>query len=111
MDVVDNNGLTPLYWAIRKERKECACLLINSGARIANVKLNDYFRAIPDWAIAMERKKEACRNTALLLLTLHRKRRVEVFGHGFPVDVMRSIARLVWASRGNEHWAQLLEGN
>ena len=120
MDVVSNRGWTPLHWAIRNDDKECARLLINSGAHIANVKLDEYpsdddeddydedgLYAIPDWAIAMEREKEVCRHTALLILALHRKRRVALF-RGIDANVMRMIAQLVWGSRGNEQWAQSL---
>ena len=106
MDVVQNDGRTPLYLAIRNFHNECARLLINSGARIANVQL-DRLYAIPDWAIAMEREKEVCRHTALLVLALHCKRRIALF-RSIDANVMRMIAQMVWGSRGNEQWAKSL---
>jgi len=108
IDEPDDDQRSPLHWAIRNNHKECARLLINSGARISNVVLDNFLPCIPDWAHQIVANKEACRSSARLLMGLYRKRRVAVFkGNGY--DAIYIIARILWGARMDGAWERVAE--
>lgn len=98
VNAMDNEGRTPLYWAIYTNRRELGELLLDRGARLDLIKS----LPIPEWATAFVALRQACRSSCYAMLELSR-RRSSVIG-GNRRDALGLIARMMWNTRQNEAW-------
>jgi ankyrin repeat protein len=107
VDLADYDGITPLWLAICNDRHLVARLVISCGANVNNVKLNRAVPAIPDWIQRMVAAKSCCRTVAIILIGIHKHRYTDVTGPN-DINVIRYIAKFVWASRGDEVWEEVI---
>lgn len=94
---------TPLSLAFRTVKRDVIELLLDCGARLDLVKLDDYYlKEIPKWAVSFVARRKACRNACWAILELVKRRSKEIRGNGR--DALGLVARAVWALRKNEMW-------
>jgi hypothetical protein len=118
IEIINNDGENVLYWALRTNNDYFVRVLIEHGAILSNVELDEedtyddvdepLLVAIPEWVPALvaqrEHYRECCRQSALAFLGSLRKGRVATFrGNGKDVAVM--ITKIIWASRYSDVWA------
>jgi ankyrin repeat-rich membrane spanning protein len=73
IEAVDDDGCNALSYALSEKEDDCARLLIENGANISNVKLDEYLRVIPSWVHCFIAQRERCRHAAIVLLGSLRK--------------------------------------
>ena len=95
-------GDTPLYLALRHNKRDVAELLLDHGAHLEVVKLDGSLRAIPDWAVSFVARRNACRSSCWAVLELARRRSCVIGGN--TRDVLGLLARMIWDQRRDESW-------
>jgi ankyrin repeat protein len=55
VDATTHGGRTSLWYALWKDNRECAVLLMDNGAKIELVKLSHNLSSIPQWALDHKR--------------------------------------------------------
>jgi ankyrin repeat protein len=105
VDLQDNDRETPLYWAIYYNNQECARLLIDFGALIENVQIDECLTTIPMWIHEFVAARQSCRRAALTLIGIHKFHRTSIT-EGNDINVIRIIGLIVWNSCFNDVWNQ-----
>jgi ankyrin repeat protein len=108
VDATNNNGETALHWAILETHHNCALLLIERGARVSNVKLDKFLPCVPSWVQELIESRCLCRSAAIALIGIHKYHCTTVTG---PNDnnVIREVAKYIWATRLEHAWAAEIE--
>ncbi len=89
VDILDDCGRSPLYWALRYNKVECARALLDTGAQLSLVKvLEDRNVTIPQWTRDFA--------SVAVLCVLRCDSRI-LLGSSNGNDVLRMVARCVWA--------------
>ena len=109
VDARSNYGNTPLASAILWNKHDVAELLLDKGAKINNIKITK----IPDWMKSIVIKRENVKRSLTTFIGVLRKRftlsgggwNTEYTRGRFPLDLVRLLGRLVWATRFDERWA------
>lgn len=98
---------TPLDFAICNKHPACAEFLLDSGAKMANIRQD---MDIPAWMLAIIAKRRNVMRSLFTLIGVLR-RRFEVPGaatahiaNRVPLDMVRVIAIHVWNSRLDPRW-------
>ena len=104
VDVKDIDKETALNYTVNNERTDCADLLLNAGAKIRNLKED---LKHPEWFVAMLKKRSSCKSGALALFGLLRKR-WRVRTEKVPLDMIKMLTRMVWDTRHDERWAEVV---
>jgi ankyrin repeat protein len=102
VDAKTNTGKTPLYNTIKRKHVR-AKLLIDRGAKVANVQLDKTVPTIPDWVNAIIASRSKCRSVAALIIGIHKYRHTKVTGNN-DMNVLKMIAKLIWSSRMDDMW-------
>jgi ankyrin repeat protein len=103
VDAKNNSKLTPLYFAIRYNCVFNARLLIDRGASVSNVKLDDTLKAIPDWVNTFVAWRSNCRYVAVIIIGIHKDHRTNMTGNN-DINVLKLIAKHIWSSRMDGNW-------
>jgi ankyrin repeat protein len=75
VDAVNKDGYTPLHWALfNNTKRDVAELLLDRGAQLERVKLDNGLKAIPEWAVSFVARRNACRSSCVAVLELARRR-------------------------------------
>lgn len=107
VDVRSKDGYTPLAWAISNNGRDCAELLLDSGAKMSNVleKVK-----IPSWVTEIVTKRQNVKRGLWAFIGVLRKRfllgdaGLEHIGGRLPRDVINMLSRWVWATRFDPRW-------
>jgi ankyrin repeat protein len=92
-------GDTPLHCAIYNYHRLVAFLLIDRGAKVANVHLDDRrLTSIPDWIHQFVESRAHCRSIAILIMGIHKHGQSNV-AFRFDKHVVRMISQHIWSSR------------
>jgi hypothetical protein len=103
VDSIDTNGCTPLYLALLVDsRRVTAELLLDRGAQLNRVKLDDRLREIPHWALSFVTCRDACRLACRAILQLQRRHSGAIGANGR--DVLHLVAVFIWESRCHPAW-------
>lgn len=102
LDVVENYGHTPLYYALASVRRHIAETLLDRGARLDRVQLDPNLQLIPSWCIEFVSRRQSCRNSCRAILELVKRRSKYARGNGR--DALGLVARAMWDLRKNEAW-------
>ena len=107
VDARDNDGDTPLVYAIRDNKHDVAELLLDEGAKMSNVREG---LQIPGWMNSIVTKRQNVKRGLLALLGVLRKR-FTVSGGGteytrgrVPRNVVGVISRWAWTTRFDGRW-------
>jgi ankyrin repeat protein len=103
IDTTYNNRFTPLFFAIRNNRSSIAKLLIDRGAKIANVKLDNSLPTIPDWVNKIIASRSMCRDVAVVVIGIHRYHYTNVTGNN-DINVLRLVSKHIWSTRMDDAW-------
>jgi hypothetical protein len=81
-----------------------AKLLLDRGAKLERVMLDDVLKAIPFWAVSFFACRNACKLSCWAVLELARRQSRVIDGNSR--DVLCIIARMVWQSRRDQCWKE-----
>ena len=95
---------TPLHYAVKYGKRNCAEVLLDVGAKICNLK-EDFKH--PDWFVAMVKRRSNCKSGAFALYGLLRKR-WRVCNEKVPLDMIRMLTGMVWGTRRDEKWNEMI---
>jgi hypothetical protein len=91
---------TPLSVAIRSRSVSCIKLLIDHGADIGKVTLNDTL-PLPHWIHELVLCRLRCRHAAIIVMGIHKFRKTSI-PHENDNNVLRLVAKHVWSLRMDE---------
>jgi hypothetical protein len=94
---------TPLYWAIHKGHVALAKLLIDRGAKVSNVKLDEYLPAIPNWVNIFIESRSNCQFVSIVIIGIHKYRLTTVTGNN-DINVLRLVSKHIWSTRMDDVW-------
>ena len=107
LEARENDGRTPLAWAILHHRPDAAELLLDRGAKMSQVREG---AKIPDWVNTIVTKRENVMRGLLTFIGVLRKR-IAVSGGGteytrgrLPRDVVGVISKWAWSTRFDRRW-------
>jgi ankyrin repeat protein len=106
VDATDISGHTALYLVIfgmSGDYINIARLLIDRGARLSNVILDNYLRAIPDWVPAFIASRSNCRTVAITIIGIHKYHRTNITGHN-DINILKLISKQIWSMRMDDAW-------
>jgi ankyrin repeat protein len=98
VDCMGVHQMTSLFIAIHTSEYHVAALLIDRGARLANVLLNKTVPRIPDWINTIVTFRCRCRRTAFVLIAIHKYQRTMVTGNN-DIHVLKLIGKHIWSHR------------
>ena len=107
LDVLDCKGITPLADAIRHNNRDCAELLLDAGAKLANVNKDI---DIPDWLNDIITKRQNVKRALLIFIGVLRRRftvptaATVHTGNRIPRDMVNVLAAHLWETRFNHKW-------
>lgn len=107
LDVFDKNGFTPLALAIHFNHPDCAELLLDGGAKMANLHK---CTKIPGWMDDITKKGRNVKQSLWAFIGLLRKRfkvvdgTTEHLGDRIPRDVVTLLSGCFWKTRFNPQW-------
>ena len=103
----DNNGDTPLAWALINDKHDAAELLLDKGAKMSNLRKGVQ---IPNWMNAIVAKRQNVRRSLTTFIGVLRKR-FAVSGGGteytrgrLPLDVVGLLGEYIWRTRFDKRW-------
>ena len=109
MDARNNDGKTPLAWAILNNKLDVAELLHCKGAKVSNISKRI---KIPAQALIGFTGRENAKRGLLTFMAVLRKR-YTVSGAGtdhirgkLPLDIVRLLGRWVWSTKFDERWRE-----
>jgi ankyrin repeat protein len=102
VDAANNDEWTSLNWAIYNNHQELARLLIDRGAKRANVKLSKHVQSIPDWIHQFITSRSRCCSAAIAVIGIHRYHRATITEKNDIV--IRLLVKHIWASRMDDSW-------
>lgn len=102
VDAFDNEGRTALYWALQNNKSDynknnCVNLLLDYGAQLENVMIENGRKEIPDEATLFVARRNTCRSLCLAILNLKRRRALHIGRNGR--DILRLVAQDIWSRR------------
>jgi ankyrin repeat protein len=100
VDTIDNRGKTPLHWALAKGRDNVARMLLDRGANILTVKLDE---GIPSWVNLFIESRQRCRCVAIIIIGVHKYHCTNITGNN-DNNVMRLIGKHIWSTRIDSVW-------
>jgi ankyrin repeat protein len=103
VDATRNNGWTPLHRAIYNKHVDISQLLIDRGAKLSNVKLDNFVQAFPDWIITLVELQNNCRIAAIVIIGIHKYHRTAVTGNN-DINVIKLISKHIWSTRMDDVW-------
>lgn len=106
VDTFCKAGFTPLYSALYARRVQVAGMLLDCGAQLERVKLDDDVR-IPAWAKKIVARRQVCRLSCWAVLQLARQRSSVIGGNNR--DVLRLITQIIWNNRCDASWVVTTE--
>lgn len=102
VDAFSGHGKTPLSYAIGNSKKDIVRLLIDHGAKVANVFVDGWFvKKIPQWVVVFVERREAVRSSAAAWIFVVRFSQPcihRIIGK----DMIRLVAGEIWAARVNK---------
>jgi hypothetical protein len=99
----DDDGWTPLHRAICTNRVDVARMLIDRGAKLCNVLLDENVPKIPDWVTIFMESRAKCRCAAIVIVGIHEFRRTTVTGNN-DINVFKLISKHIWSMRMDDMW-------
>ena len=102
VDAMCSLSETALQKSVRRGRGDCTALLLDAGAKLSH--LGDDLEH-PEWFTAMLKRRSNCRNGALILYGVLRKRRLLFGRERVPRDIISMLTRAVWDTRHDDRWA------
>jgi ankyrin repeat protein len=107
VDATTNYGETPLYNAIRDDHhRNTAKLLIDRGANVSNVKLDEDVPTISDWITIFIASRSLCCDVAVVVIGIHKYHRTNVTANN-NINVLKLIGKHIWATRMDDGWSAL----
>jgi ankyrin repeat protein len=103
VDAPENSGWTTLFLAIRYNFVDNARVLIDRGANVSNVKLDNDVPAIPDWVSTFVASRSNCRCVAIVIIGIHKYHRTHMTGNN-DINVLKLIAKHIWSTRMDGNW-------
>jgi ankyrin repeat protein len=103
VDAQNDFEVTPLQCAFQYERVDVSQLLIDWGAKLSNIKLNDYLPEIPDWVTTFIESRSNCRTVSITIIAIHKYRRTNVTGNN-DINVLKLISKHIWSTRMDDVW-------
>ena len=100
VDALNNDGRTPLQWAVSDQLKDCAEYLLDAGAKLSNLMSTN----LPQWFVAMVDKRKRCVDSCRALYGVLRKRWNMADGTRVSRDMVNVLTRQLWESRRDEKW-------
>lgn len=102
IDSSDYANQTPLRFALMNGNVHMSHLLMERGARLENVVLDEFLTCIPPFAQSFHLKRSNCRRAAAAILGLRRRQSVVIGSNGR--DVLCLVATRVWFTRWLDEW-------
>jgi hypothetical protein len=109
LDVQDEDGVTPLAYAIECNYCGCAERLLDAGAKMSNVKKDV---KIPDWMeTIIIKRKNAIRSIGVFIGVMRKRLDVkgQHIGSRLPRDVVGLLGSYLWETRLDEKWINCVE--
>lgn len=101
VDVLNEDGQTPLELTLALCVKKNAGILLDAGAKLANLKQD---RPRPNWFVVMLNRRTHCRQSCLVFYGVLRKRWRLSDGQRMPRDMNTMLTRMVWPSWRDARW-------
>jgi ankyrin repeat protein len=89
---------TPLRNAIYDKNDCAARLLLDCGAKLANIKLDADVPAIPDWVFAFIESRSNCRCAAITMIGIHKYHLTTITVNN-DTNVLKLIGKHIWSMR------------
>jgi hypothetical protein len=105
VDATDNYGMTPLHFAIDNKRVDVAQMMIDQGAKVSNVKLDEYVPAVPDWITTFIESRSTCRFVAVIVIGIHKYHHTSVTGNN-DINVLKLISKHIWSTQMDNAWPE-----
>jgi ankyrin repeat protein len=103
VDATDKGGHRPLCFAIRNNCVDVARLLLDRGAKVSNVQLNEVLPAIPNWVTTFVESRSNCRLASIFIIGMHKYRRTTMTGNN-DINLLRLISKHIWSTRMDNAW-------
>ena len=105
VDGLDEEGHTPLSFAIATNKPDCAELLLDAGSKMANVGEGI---SIPDWTNDIITKRRNVKHSLVTFMGVLKRRLVvpNAYGNRVPRDMVTLLSNHVWATRFNHRWIE-----
>jgi hypothetical protein len=91
VDEISNVGWTPLGYAICSKSFNVVRLLLDRGAKVSNVKLDESVPSIPDWVTAFVDSRSNCRTASIIIIGIQKYHRTTVTGNN-DINVLKLIS-------------------
>jgi hypothetical protein len=100
IDMASTKGYsgTELYYAIRDDQKDVVQTLIDRGAKLSNVKLNEDLPMIPKWVNAIIELRLQCQVAAIVIIGIHKFHRSIMTGNN-DNNVFKLICKHILSCR------------
>jgi hypothetical protein len=103
-----SGGDTPLYRALCYKHDDVARLLVDRGAKVCKVELDERVPAIPDWVTTFVESRSNCRCAAIAIIGIHKYRRTTVTCNN-DINVIKLISKHIWSARMDDVWGTPIE--
>jgi ankyrin repeat protein len=98
-----NSRWSSLHCAIATDRVNVMRALIDRGAKVSNVQLDQYVPTIPAWVTTFVASRSKCRSVAVTIIGIHKFHRTRITGKN-DHNVMRLIGKRIWSTRMDGVW-------